>query len=121
MALKRRGDGRTVRAGDMNHQVRIIQSTQASDSQGGRTGTPSTVAIVWTNIIPIAASRAQAYGLTMTNKPQEIDMRYEDDAFVLTEDDVLEVVETGQTLYVHSVLNADKEYKRYKIVAVEKK
>jgi SPP1 family predicted phage head-tail adaptor len=121
MALRRRGDGQTVRAGDMSRQVRIKKYTQSSDGQGGRTGTASTVATVWANIIPVAANRVQAYGLTMTNKPYEIDMRYNDTDFTVDEDDVLEVVETGQVLYVHSAINADVRNERYKVLAIEKK
>jgi head-tail adaptor len=123
MALRKRGDGQSVRAGDMDHQVRIKRITQSSDSQGGRTsdGSPVTVATVWANLMPITASRALSYGIPMTNKPHEIDMRYEETDFVITEDDYLEVIATSQVLYVHSVLNVDKRYERTKILAVEKK
>lgn len=110
-----------VRAGDMDHQVEIKQATQTSDGQGGRTSVFATVATVWANLIPLPAGRTQAYGLTMNDKPHEIDLRWENTAYQVSEDDQLEVVETGQLLYVHSVLNVDKRYERMKILAVEKR
>jgi hypothetical protein len=79
------------------------------------------VATVWANLMPITASRAQVYGLTMNNKPHEIDMRWESTKYELTEDDKLVVVATSQVLYVHSVLNVDKKYERMKVLAVEKR
>ena len=121
MALKQRGDGTRVRAGDMDHQLNIQQPTQVTDGQGGRTGTFSTVDTVWGNLIPLTANRAQAYGITMNDKPHEIDLRWESEKYTITEDDRLQIVETGQILYVHSVLNVDKRYERMKILAMEKR
>lgn len=110
-----------VRSGDMDHQVQIQQATYTSDGQGGRTAVYATVATVWANLMPITANRAQAYGMSMNDKPHEIDMRWEADKYELTEDDYLVVVATSQVLYVHSVLNVDKRYERMKVLAVEKK
>lgn len=110
-----------VRCGDMQHQVHIQQGTPTGDGQGGRTSDYATVATVWANLMPITANRVQAFGVTMNNKPHEVDMRWENEAYTVTEDDKLEVVETGQVLYVHSVLNVDKRYERMKLVAVEKR
>ena len=122
MALKRRGEGEFVRSGDMTHQVQIKRGTLAGDDQGGRIASANPIiATVWANLMPITANRAQVYGLTMNDKPHEIDMVWEQDAYVLTEDDYLVVVETSQVLYVHSVLNVDKRYERMKVLAVEKK
>lgn len=121
MVLKRRGSGEHIRVGDMTHQVRIRKATQASDSQGGRTGTPTVLATVWANINPIAAARAQAYGMTMNNQPMELDMVYDNFDWTLDEDDTLEVVETGQILYVHSVVNVDMANKRLKLLTTEKR
>jgi len=122
MALKKRGEGLTVRTGDMDHQVQIKRGTLTGDGQGGRTASANpTIVTVWANLMPITASRAQAYGMTMNNKPHEIDMRWEQDAYELTENDTLVVVATSQVLYVHSVLNVDKKYERMKVLAVEKK
>ena len=124
MALTRRGDGTRVRSGDMTHQVRIKQYTFDEDGQGGRIKTsasPITVGTAWANIIPLAASRALAYGMLMTNHPHEVDMRWEADKYTLDEDTTLVVVEGGQVLYVHSVLNADLRNERAKILCTEKK
>ncbi|KKL66823.1 hypothetical protein LCGC14_2141130 [marine sediment metagenome] len=121
MALRKRGEGEYVRSGDMDHQVQIFQATKTGDGQGGRTSDYAAVATVWANLMPITASRAQVFGLTMNDKPHEIDMRWETDKYELTEDDYLVVVATSQRLYVHSVLNVDKRYERMKVLAVEKK
>ena len=120
MALRRRGAGQSVRPGDMTHQLEIYTASQVSDGQGGRMPTWSKSATVWANINPIAASRAQSYGLTMNNKPHEIDL-YWFDSYVPNEDDKMIVAETSQVLYVHSVINVDKEYYRCKILAIEKR
>ncbi len=122
MALRKRGEGEFVRSGDMDHQVQIKRGTLTDDSQGGRIASANPViATVWANLMPITANRAQAYGMSMNDKPHEIDMRWEQDAYELTENDTLVVVETSQVLYVHSVLNVDKRYERMKVLAVEKK
>lgn len=121
MALTRRGDGSRVRSGDMTHEISIKQQTLTGDGQGGRTGVLAEVGKAWANIIPLAASRALSYGMVMNNKPHELDMRYEADKYTIDEDTVLEVVEGGQVLYVHSVLNADLKYQRAKILCTEKK
>jgi len=73
MALKRRGEGEYVRAGDMRTEVTIQQLTQASDGQGGRTGTSADIKTTWANLMPLSASRALAYGIPMTNRPYDID------------------------------------------------
>lgn len=105
----------------MDHQVQIKQSTYTEDSQGGRTGNVSTVATVWANIMPLAASRALGYGMVMNNKPHEVDMRYEAGLYTLDEDSYLVVVETGQTLYIHSFINVDMKYERAKLLCQEKR
>ena len=120
MALKQRGQGQHVRVGDMTHQVDITTKTLADDSQGGRISSGTTTVRVWANLIPINAGRAQQFGLTMNNKPHEIDMLWYED-YVPDENDKLTVVETSQVLYVHSVLNVDKKYFRCKVMAVEKR
>lgn len=109
-----------VRCGDMDHQIKVHQGTSTDDGQGGRTTVYASVATVWGNIIPLSVGRAQSLGMTVNNKPHEIDLRWESGLYTLTEDDKLEVVETGQILYVHSVINTDKRYERAKVVAVEK-
>ena len=121
MALKRRGDGSMVRAGDMTIEVYIKQPTLTEDGQGGRTGTPATVATVWANVIPLAASRALAYGMVMNNKPHEVDMRWEEDAYTLDEDTTLVEVVSGRILHVHSVIDVDRKAERAKLVCTEKK
>ena len=110
-----------VRSGDMDLQVYIKQNTLTEDNQGGRTGSPSTVATVWANIIPLSANRALSYGIVMTNRPAEVDLRWEDDAYTLTEDDYLEEVVSGRKHYIHSVINVDRRSERAKLVTVEKK
>ena len=104
----------------MTHQLVITTKTLADDGQGGMTSSGTTSKTVWGNPIPINAARAQAYGLTLNNKPHEIDMWWFAD-WVPTEDDKLVVKETSQTLYVHSVLNVDKKYQRCKVMAIEKR
>ena len=120
MALKQRGTGQHIRVGDMTHQVDITTKTMTDDGQGGRTSSAATTVRVWANLIPINAGRAQAFGLTMNNKPHEIDMLWYA-SYVPDENDKLVVVETSQVLYVHSVINVDKKYQRCKVMAVEKK
>ena len=104
----------------MTHQVDITTKTLTDDDQGGRIASGTSTVRVWANLNPISANRAQAYGLTMNNKPHEIDMLWYED-YVPTEDDKLVVVETSQVLYVHSVINVDKRYYRCKVMAVEKR
>ena len=120
MALKRRGTGDHIRVGDMTHQVDITTKTLADDGQGGTISSGTTTVRVWANLIPINASRAQQFGMTMNNKPHEIDMLWFA-SYVPDENDKLVVVETSQTLYVHSVINVDKKYFKCKVLAVEKK
>ena len=121
MALRKRGDGSRVRAGDMSIQVYVKQQTLTEDGQGGRTGAMSTVATVWANIIPLAASRAMSYGMVMTSKPHDVDMRWEANKYTLDEDTVLVEVVSGRTLYIHSVIDVDREAERAKLVCIEKK
>lgn len=120
MALKQRGTGMYPRVGDMTHQIDITTKTLADDSQGGRISSGTTTVRVWANLMPVNASRAQQFGMTMTSKPHEIDLLWYE-GYVPTEDDKLVVVETSQVLYVHSVINVDKKYHRCKVMAVEKK
>lgn len=121
MALTKRGDGSRVRAGDMTRELYVKQATTTSDSQGGRTGVRASTGTAWANVIPLPASRALAYGMVLTDKPHEVDMWWEDEAYTLDEDTILEDVVSGQILYVQSVINADLEHYRAKLVCKEKK
>ena len=121
MALKQRGQGQYVMAGDMDHQLEIETLSYTDDGKGGRVsdGSPTTVK-AWGNLMPINAARAQSFGITMTSKPHEIDMRYAA-GYIPEEGDKITVVETSQVLYVHSVVNTDMRYERVKVMATEKK
>jgi len=105
----------------MDHQVNIQQlSTLTGDGQGGRTGSHATVATVWAAIIPLSVSKSLSYGIPLKNKAYEISMAYDPDV-TLTEDDILEVVETGQVLYIDSVIDVDKKYNQWKVLATQKR
>ena len=105
----------------MRHQVLIKQATNTADGHGGRTAVWAEVAKGWANIKPVSVTRALSYGLTLTNKAYELDMVYENTAYTLDEDTVLEIRDTGQTLYIQSVLDTDLRNYRYTILATEKK
>lgn len=121
MALKNRSDNRRLRSGDLTHQVIIKNMTQTSDGQGGRVGTETTLGTIWARIMPLNAQRSLSYGLLLTSRPHEVRVHYEDNAYTLDESCWLEVVETGQILYVHSVINTDMQYKQMDILTVEKR
>ena len=121
MALKRRGDGSRVRAGDMTRELIIKQQVLTDDGQGGSTGVLTEMARAWANVIPLPASKAISYGMVLIDKPHEVDMWWEEDAYTLDENTILEDVESGQILYVQSVINADMEHYRAKLVCKEKK
>jgi len=105
----------------MRWRLSLKAPGSTSDGQGGKlAGTLTEVAKIWGNVIPLSVNRALAFGITMVNKPQEIDMRLED-GITITEDHVLEIVDTGQILYVHSVIDVDKRQNRYRVVTVEKR
>lgn len=105
----------------MKHQLEIYTGTPGDDDQGGQFPTTwSKSQTVWGNITPVNASRAQIFGLTMTNKPHEIDLYYFS-GYIPTEDDYLIIKSTGQKLFVHSVLNVDMDYGMCKVLAIEKK
>jgi head-tail adaptor len=121
MALRRRGDGSRVRPGDMTREFILKQHTLTEDGQGGRTGAMAEVARIWANVIPLTATRALSYGMVMNSRPHELDAHWEEDAYTLTEDSILEDVVSGQVLYIHSVLDADLEHYRAKILCTEKR
>jgi len=121
MALKRRGDTRRLRSGDLDHQVRIKRMSQTTDGQGGRIGTESTIATIWAKLEPLNASRSLAYGMTLNNRPYQVMVQYEEDAYTLDEDCWLELVASGQKLYIHSVINTDMRYRQMEILATEKR
>ena len=75
----------------------------------------------WANLIPLSANRALAYGISFNNRPYEVDMRWNDEDYTLDEDSYLELVTTGQKLYIHSVINVDFIFKKAKLVCTEKK
>lgn len=105
----------------MTREYDLKNPTLTDDNQGGRTAVHAVVGTVWANVIPLPAARALSYGMVMNNRPHELDMHWEEDAYTLDEDSILVDKISGQVLYVHSVLNADMESYRAKVLCTEKR
>lgn len=121
MALKQRGSGEHIRVGDMTHRVKIYTITLADDDKGGKLPTGSdTYVTVWAKIVPLEATRALSYGFDLSSKPHIVEMIYED-GYIPNDGDKMEIKNTGQILYVKSVMNTDMKYQYAKILATEKK
>lgn len=120
MALRQRGDQSRIRAGDLNIRVYVKRDTQTTDNQGGRTGTPATLDTVWASIEPTGATRAQAHGITMVQRPSDVIVRYNSD-ITLDEDCYLEEVVSGRVHYIQEVNEVNRRKRIMKLIVTEKK
>ena len=108
-----------VDIGQMNQTLIIKSVNPTTDSGGGMTeGTPTTVATIWANIIPLTGSRALEFAQITNGKPYDITINYPIGDFTIDETNILTF--DSRTLTIHSVVQIDESLKQYKIIAYEK-